>query len=727
MNNQPTYILSCHRAIAYALLISQFLTSCGSPIPSPQLAHPPVLADIPEDTAEASGNVPNDCLHSAQARLQQTVERTRAYTKPYTACLKAKIAAGREAHNRLWDTVNSLHEVSVAPNDNDEVASPWLSNCQQPITRIVHRTGIKPLKLLLVGGICPALLCMTSLPYWQHFQIDDTPCHDPARSCTIVAESFSLTTLSPSTLSEDLNASNTSLAFYSHKAEELFSAWYQQHPCSDALLQADNESGTGVAVPLYQNDPTSLANYLDCAREQGQARSNETDRLLIYLATQSRENPEPANPALDSIVREIRSQFNKDMQMQLGELHRLQANDMGVNIEKTKAFNEETAARIQRTTTNIVSVLSFTWHVVTSLFAFAAVIYLSKMFLKQGSIVEKKEGGEIIPKQLSYNTTLFHSLPLCITGSLLALSLCAYLQHREILDATYTLHPATHVILDTSMLLTAFWGMYNMELSSNINVERVFAGLSLASTAIWFPSLVLHASVHAPLNCNESGSLAALASKHNNLLNMLQVITSNGFTEKILEMVMPHFAEQLQQAAVPDVQLPTWCTRNESLTTALLINAHVVLYLYVLSIAVNQAHTLWRGYTHNSWVFCSKIMWLARCIFSYDQAILNFPFVKVSRSLPLPGMLEAVTMATLLASAVLVDYPKAPTQKLAIAEPTQASMGLAASQGTVVMGAANSMTSTASSISSVVSSLDTSFSLSRRRFSDAFQRMISGL
>lgn len=747
MKNHTPYITSLYRSIAYVLLLSQLLTGCGtSVIPQPQRQHAPnasvpVLVGIPEDAPETSPrsvasarSCASRCNETA-AVLEDAGELMPSAT--YVSWFSQRTEPLVQAHSALWHSIHQIHEPYVEEVNGDDLETSYLTKCkqgcQQPIKYLARRTGMKPMKLLLVGGILPTLLGVTSLPYWHSFQVDSTACQHPASRCTIATASFSLTTLPPRTLAEDLNASSSSLIFYRDKQRELLSAWYQQHPCAFELMKVDNASIADEEETLYEEDPARLASYLDCVQATGEQRSNTTASVLQYLATQSRENTGQDDPQLDTIVSVLRSQFNKDMQMQLAELHRLQANEMGENIKSSQAFDEATAARTKQTTTNAVSLISLTWHVVAELLSVAAVIYFFKNFVKQGSIlqVEKIAGEGSTPKQLSYNTTLFNFLPLCITGAVLSLGLCAYLQERELFDSQYTLNPAATVVLDTLLLGTAFWGLYNISSPGNAHVERAFAGIALVSTAIWFPLLMnaLQVDVQAPANCTQRGSFAALASKHNGLVNMLQVIASNGFTEKILEMAMPHFATQLASAAVPHAALPAWCTSNEVLAANLVTNEQLVLYLYLITIGANVGRTMCKGFTHNSFVSYSKIMWVARCIFAYDQAILHLPFIHVQRSLPLPNFLESLTMATVLASSVLVNAEDVGQQEATTsvaAEATSHTMRSAESQG-AVMGAVDSMVSMASSISSVASSVESRLSVASRRVSDAFQRMLSGL
>ena len=198
--------------------------------------------------------------------------------------------------------------------------------------------------------------------------------------------------------------------------------------------------------------------------------------------------------------------------------------------------------------------------------------------------------------------------------------------------------------------------MNNINLYNNRNVERIAALAALGSTAIWMPRLIdaLKVEITGLMNCGEEGSLTALAGAHNNLLNILQVLTS-GVTESIIEMVMPGMVNQFDQTHIPDTPQPDWCTSDAKLAADLVYNAKVmILYNYLAFMALSPIWTLLRGYTHNSFVFYAQMTFYARCILSYNQSLLTVPFVHVSRSVPRKGFLEALCVAIVLSFAICI-------------------------------------------------------------------------
>ena len=251
---------------------------------------------------------------------------------------------------------------------------------------------------------------------------------------------------------------------------------------------------------------------------------------------------------------------------------------------------------------------------------------------------------------------------------------------------------------------------------------------SLVSTAIWFPMLMhsLQVGVNNQMNCNEPGSLAATVSRHNEFLEMLQRSIADGLVGK---MVMPDVAAQFQQAEMHHTNLPTWCASTDNVKEELLTNVHRLLYLYLLPICASQIWTLLRGYTHNSLIFYSKIMWLFSCGLSYNQSMLNIPFINASNSVPMPGFLESYSMAILLASSIFIPSGKVTEQtEETVQEQEQTDMKLAESQGTVMGGVSSMMhrTSTMDSVMSAASSVGSRLSTMAARISDRFQRMLSG-
>lgn len=596
--------------------------------------------------------------------------------------------------------------------------------CHKGFKRQAHKANVRRTKVIALS-VTTAALAVTAYPHFWGFWVDDTGCKNPL-DCTIATDSFALRVVAPTSWQEAVNTKlHHFIQWHQEKEKQLGGVWYQQQPCALLLLQENN------ATDLYQVEGKAQA-YLNCRQTYGAEIINTTEGLWQYLAQQSRENTEKLDTdSLDATGRTIVTELNKNTQMNLGEGVRLQAQKMGELIQETEQFKEGVLGKMKEDTTTQVTAFSWAWHVTARMQAFAAALQFLKVFAFAAATTTHLRDGIRKEVQLRYNSNLLHPLNGCFAISTLLVPVYMYMKNREIFEggSAYTISPTWSVLSDTILLRLAFMGLNNINLYNNGRVERAAALFSLVSTAIWMPKLISALQVHVTgmMNCHEPGSLPALATTHNNLLNMLQVITS-GVTKPIMEMVMPGMTEQFQQAHIDHTQLPDWCASNAALESDLASNAKLMaLDAYLVSMLLSPVWSLAREYTRNLLVFFALMGFYARCVLAYNQSLLTVPFVHVSRSVPRPGFLEALCVAIVLSSAISIETGKIVPDKTEEEaekerEQEQAAMQDLQSDGTVMGNVRSMMMRGMSSLSSVSSQA----SEMAAQLSDRFQRQFSG-